>query len=354
MIYVKKNIAEMSPYAPPWSGLDRTEYLRLDLNENTLGPPKKVVEDLKDYIGEGRIQMYPDYRKFLPKLAQYVGVDEDRLILSNGSDQAIDIILRAFLGRGSKMVIAQPGFPIFDQVAGIIGAEIQGVPYKRDMKFPIAEFNQAIGPETALIVIINPNNPTGSTVSLGEIRAILKSNPDIPVVVDEAYYEYTATTALGFLADYPNLIVTRTFSKAFAMAGLRLGYIVAHPDIVSQFYKIRGPFDVNSCALIAAGSQIDYADEWKQYIDETMNDSKPYLEWFFNENDVEYYPGAAHFMLVKPDDRDEVVRYLKANGILVRPMTAPLIEDTFRMSVGTLEQTKRFAEVYACFLRNKR
>lgn len=351
MIQVKPNIAAMSPYSPPWSGLDRAGYLRLDLNENTLEPPKHVTEALRQYADENRIQMYPEYGKFLSKLAHYTETDEDHLIVTNGSDHAIDIILRAFLGPGDAMVIAQPGFAIFEMVAQAIGAKVCGVPYGQDLRFPYDEFVSAITPETRLIVIINPDNPTGSAVPLSQIQVILDRNPDIPVIVDEAYFEYTKETALGFLESHPNMIITRTFSKAFAMAGLRLGYVIAHPDIISQFYKIRGPFDVNSCAMVAAQAQIDLPDAWKEYVHEIMTISKPYIERFFDENRVQYYPGSAHFMLVQPGNRDKAVQYLKDHGILVRPMNASLIQDTFRMNVGTLDQTKRFSEVYEKFIK---
>jgi len=351
MINVKANIAAMSPYSPPWSDMDRKAYLRLDLNENTQDPPAHVMAAIRGYIDEKRIQMYPEYGKFLTTLSGYAGVGEDHLIISNGSDQAIEIILRAFLGAGDTMVMAQPGFPIFDQVAGVIGAKVRGVPYDRELSgFPYEEFVNAITPETNLIVIINPDNPTGIAVPMPQIQEILEDNPDIPVMVDEAYFEYTCVTAIDLLESHPNLIVTRTFSKAFAMAGLRLGYIIAHPDIISQFYKIRGPFDVNNCATTVAQAQINTSYVWEAYVYEVMNVSRHYLKKFFDENNVRYFPGAAHFMLVQPENRDRAVNYLKEHGILVRPMFAELIKDTFRMNVGTLKQTEYFAEVYKNFL----
>jgi histidinol-phosphate aminotransferase len=330
--------------------MDRSGFLRLDLNENTLSPPNHVTSALKKYIDDGRIQMYPDYGSFLPKLSQYANADPEQLIVTNGSDQAIEIVLRAFLGKDDEMVMAQPGFPMFTQIAGVIGAKVTGIPYDPDMQFPYKEFFEAITPETKIVILINPDNPTGASISMSAIEDVLKVRDDLPVIVDEAYFEFTSKTALHFLKSYPNLIILRTFSKAFAMAGLRMGYIIAHPDITSQFYKIRGPFDVNSCALIAAEAQLDFDKEWKAYVNETMTLSKPYLEAFFKENNVRYYPGAAHLMLVQPADRDGAVRYLKENGILVRPMVAPTIENTFRMNVGTLEQTKRFADVYKSYL----
>lgn len=370
MIKVKACIADLATYKPPWTGMDRSGFLRMDLNEHTAAPPEHVKTALKRYIDSDGIQMYPDYGHFLNKLAKYAKVDQDQLIVTNGSDQAIEIVLRAFLGKNEEMLMAEPGFPMFSQIAGVIGAKVKGIPYhipqsrndriknrtknqeagKNRIIFPEQEFLQTITSETKLVILINPDNPTGASIPLSTMEAILKLRKDLPVVVDEAYFEFSAgittETALGLLHKYPNLIILRTFSKAFAMAGLRLGYIIAWPEIISQFHKIRGPFDVNSCALAAAEAQLEHDQEWRQYVQKTMTVSKPWLENFFKANNIDYYSGAAHFMLVKPDNRDEAVDYLKKNKILVRPMTAAAIKDTFRMNVGTFEQTRQFAKIY--------
>lgn len=353
MVRVKPYIYEISIYSPPWSKIDRTQYMRLDLNENTLNPPEHVKDALKRYIDSNRIQMYPDTRHFISKLASYTGMNEDHLIVANGSDQAIEVVLRAFLAVGDEILITSPSFPMFTQIANVIGAKIKTVPYDSNLRFPYTEFVNAISSQTKLIVLINPDNPTGSSMELSQIRNILEIAPDIPVIADEAYFEFTGKTVADLIDRYPNLIVLRTFSKAFAMAGLRLGYIMAQPELITQFYKIRGPFDVNSCAMIAAEAQLDNQSEWKAYIDEVMNRSKPLVEAFFRSKSVKYYPAAAHFMLVEPEDRDKAVHFLKDNGILVRPMVAPSIIRTFRMNVGTVEQSKRFIEVFEAFLEQK-
>jgi histidinol-phosphate aminotransferase len=339
---VKPHIAAMSAYSPPWTNLDRKQYLRLDLNENTQAPPECVNIALRNLVDDKHLQMYPDYSSFLPKLCEYVNVEPDKLIITNGSDQAIEIILRAYLAQGDAMLIAQPEFPIFSQVAKVIGAEVQGVPYNSDMSFPFEQFLKAVQSNTKLIILINPNNPTGTALTLNQIETVLAENSNLPVVVDEAYFEFTGVTSRNLLERYNNLIIIRTFSKAFAMAGLRLGYMFAHSDIISQFYKIRAPFDVNSCAIVAAEAQLENPSEWKKYVNEVMNESKPLLEKFFNEHKIDYYPGAANFMLVRPKNRDASVNYLKQQGILVRPMIAPGIEDTFRVTIGTVKDTERF------------
>jgi len=350
MIQVKPYIARIGTYAPPWSHIDRSVFLRLDLNENTLPPPQHVKEALKRYIDEDKLQMYPDQRDFLSILAGYAGVHKSQLLVANGSDQAIEVVLRAFLGVDDEMVMAQPGFPMFTQIAGVIGARVTGIPYRSDLSFPHEEFVKAINNDTKLAVLINPDNPTGSSVPQDAIEEVLRIRPDLPVIVDEAYFEFTGRTALPFLETYPNLIVLRTLSKAFALAGLRLGYVIAHPDITAQFYKVRGPFDVNSCAIVAAEAQIKSPGESKRYVDEVMNKSKPFLTDFFTRRGVKFFNGAAHFVLVQPQNRDEAVGFLKAHGILVRPMVAPAIAKTFRMNVGTIEQTGEFVKVYEEYL----
>ncbi len=353
MIQVKPNIAAMTAYTAVWKNLDRRKYLRLDLNENTQPLPEHVNAALKRLIEEQSLQMYPSYEHFLPKLGQYTNTELDHLVITNGSDQAIHIILTAFLGQGDTLLIAEPEFPIFSLSAQINGANIRKVPYNEDMSFPFAQFCDAIGDDTKLIVIINPNNPTGTLVSIEQIEIILAENPDIPVIVDEAYFEFTGITSQPLLAKFPNLIIIRTFSKAFAMAGLRLGYILASAEITSQLYKIRAPFDVNCCALAAAEAQIDHPAEWQAYVREVMAVSKPMLESFFDQHDVSYYLGAANFMLVRSKQRDEVVRHLREHGILVRPMLATAIQDTFRLGIGTALETQRFIDVFQRFQHQK-
>jgi histidinol-phosphate aminotransferase len=353
MLKVQSHIAALSTYKPPWSHLDRTAYLRFDLNENTLPLPVCVKNAIKDFIDRDLIALYPDYATFLPKLARYTHAAPEQLMVANGSDQAIEVVLRAFLGKGDELIMAQPGFPMFNQIAGVIGAQVTGIPYDAALCFPRRDYlAAAIKPTTKLAVLVNPDNPTGTAISLELIEEVLQLRPDLPVLVDEAYFEFTGSTAQGLLAHYNNLIILRTFSKAFALGGLRLGYSIAHPTLTAELHKVRGPFDVNSCALVAAAAQLDDpSEEWRCFPQETMQVSKPYLQAFFRDNKVKYYPGAAHFMLIEPTDRDGAVSYLKEHGILVRPMVAAAIKTTFRMNVGTLAQTIHFTEVYAAYLR---
>ncbi len=192
---------------------------------------------------EGDLHVYPHYGSFWSSLGKYVGrAPAEQLLLTNGSDQGIDVVLRCLLDPGTNLVMAMPGFTMFKQTVGTIGADFIEVPYPADFEFPFEGIRQAVNPQTRIIVVINPNNPTGTSAPLEQVEALLKEFPDCAVLVDEAYYEFTGKTCLSLLKKYSNLVVIRTFSKAFAIPSLRLGYVVAGDqfiNLVMEFLKIQ-------------------------------------------------------------------------------------------------------------------
>ena len=347
-IKVRKAISSMGYYDPPLENRNPEEYMLMDFNEPPLPPPPEVVEKIADLL-KNRIHAYPIYGDFLDKLGEYVGVPTENLLLTNGSDQGIDVILRCLLENGDEVKMAQPGFPMFRQIAGTLGCSIDGPKFPADFRFPHEELKASVNEKTRLIVVINPNNPTGSPVSLEQIEDLLKSFPDIPVLVDEAYYEFSGQTCVSLLSSYPNLIVIRTFSKALGMPSLRLGYVVARPDFIIHLQKIRGPYDVNVVAVFAAREQLKHPAHWQGIVKHLLEESKPALEKFFDEHGVKYYSNNTNFMLVEPPDPAAACKYLRENKILVRPMGPP-ISHTFRMSLRMLPDMQRFMEVYSRFL----
>ncbi|CAK0757341.1 histidinol-phosphate aminotransferase [Gammaproteobacteria bacterium] len=353
MIQVNANLTTISAYTTPWAGLERSNYLRLDLNENTQALPDHAIERMVRFIRQVGVQCYPDYAEFVAKLSSYCGVPADLVLVTNGSDQGIDVILRAFLAPGDEMVVARPEFAMFGNIAHLLDAKIAGVPYEDEFRFPYETFHGAVSPATRLIVIINPNNPTGTPVSLEYIEGLLQQFPEVPILVDEAYYEYTESTALDFLRRYDNLILLRTFSKAFAMAGLRLGYIIARSELIAHFEKIRGPFAVNSVAMEAAAAQLEHSEQMRAQVDEVMKLSKPFTRKFLAANGIKFIEGAANFFLVAMPDLDAMVAYLKSQGILVRPLRGPRLDGLVRMSFGTLAEMHRVEKVITAFLQGK-
>jgi histidinol-phosphate aminotransferase len=349
MITVKPHIAQISAYAPPWPGLDRSQYLCLDQNENTQPLPAVAVEAIVRYLERVGVHAYPEYDRFYEKLATYCGAPAECLLVTNGSDRAIDVVLRAFLAPGDGLLVARPEFAMFGLTANLLGARVLGVPYEPGFRYPYETFLRAVSREVKLIVAINPNNPTGTPITTDYLEHLVRSYPEIPILVDEAYYEYTGCTVIDLVRQHPNVIILRTFSKAFAMAGLRLGYVVARPELIREFHKLRGPFDVNSLALQAAATQIDHPEARLAHVAEIMTRSKPLVEQFLRSRGIVFHPGAANFILVEHPRRDELVAFLKSQGILVRPLRGPLLDGLIRMNLGTLSEMNRLVETLTRF-----
>ena len=231
---IRSAIANMGTYKPPLEGRNPKEYLLMDFNESPEPPPPSVRRALQEYLVEGDLHVYPHYGSFCEELGQYVGVSAEQLLLTNGSDQGIDVVLRCLLEPGTNLVMAMPGFTMFKQTVGIIGADFIEVPYPDGFAFPYEKIRQAVNAQTRIIVVINPNNPTGTSAPLTQVEALLQEFPDCAVLVDEAYFEFTSQTCLHLLTQYPNLVVLRTFSKAFAIPALRLGYVIAREEFIKE------------------------------------------------------------------------------------------------------------------------
>ena len=346
---IRSAIANMGIYKPPLEGRNPKEYLLMDFNESPEPPPPSVGRALQDYLVEGNLHVYPHYGSFCEELGQYVGVTAAQLLLTNGSDQGIDVILRSMLDPGTNLVIAIPGFTMFKQTVDTIGADFIGVPYPADFAFPYEKVRQAVNPNTRVIVVINPNNPTGTSAPLEQVEALLKEFPDCAVLVDEAYYEFTGQTCLHLLNQYPNLVVIRTFSKAFAIPSLRLGYVVARKEFINELLKIRGPYDVNMAAVVAAQALLADQEPWRDLVNHLMQEVKPRLENFLREQRIEFHPGEANFLLVEPKGgATEAVNYLKGQGVLVRGMRPPL-ENCFRMNLRKMNDIQQFFKVFGSY-----
>ncbi|MGW0707237.1 pyridoxal phosphate-dependent aminotransferase [Streptomyces sp. NPDC002643] len=336
----------------PWSmadptGIDRSRCLRLDRNESSRPVSGTVAAALSAHVSGAGFHRYPTDERLTARIAEHCKVPTECVLPTNGSDQAIDITLRTFLSAGKRMLVATPEFIPFRRVAGLLGAQVDGVPHAPDLSFPYAEFRAAARRDPDLIVFVNPNNPTGTLVDTLFIQEILAAYPDTPVVVDEAYYEFTGLTVAPWVESHPNLIVFRTFSKAFAMAGLRLGYLVADPGVLEQIRKLRNPFDVNALAIVAGEAQLEAMDEVREHTEEIMSDTKPMVLEFLEEIGVPVVAGAANFVLVRPDDCARTVRMLRESQVLVQPLHGPLVQGMFRLTVGTRPEMREFTRIFA-------
>ena len=348
LIEVRDAISQMNHYKPPLENRDPESFLLMDFNESPLPPPPGVIQKISEFLNS-HIHIYPIYGDFIEILGDYSGVSPTNLLLTNGSDQAIDIIMRSLLDFGTEVAMVQPGFQMYNQTVSTLGCKLNGPQFPQDFNFPHEEFKESVNIKTRLIVLINPNNPTGTSVSIEQIEDLLKSFPHIPLLVDEAYYEFTGASCVSLLSVYPNLIVIRTFSKALALPSLRLGYVIARPEFILELQKIRGPYDVNAVAVTAAREQLKHPEHWKKMVRHLMDECKPEIEKYFDEKQVKYYASNANFMLVQPPDVQHAYKFLRENKILVRPMRWP-IAHTFRMSLRMMPEMKHFMDVFNHYL----
>ncbi len=340
----KSHIAAMNAYKPPLDGRDPGSHLLLDFNERTT-PVSKVIEDaLVDYIRSGRLQMYPAYGDTVDLIARYCRVASDQLMITNGSDQGIDLIIRAACREGDEAIIPGPSFAMYGQCAKIENLKIIEPQYTRASGFPVDEVLAAITEKTRIICIANPNNPSGTVLSRANIERILKAAPQAAVLVDECYYEYVMESVCDLVGEYSNLLVTRTFSKTWGIPSLRLGYVISSAENILALLNVRGPYDINQLAVVAIRAALESPDDTQRYVREVMLEAKPLLEAFLRERGVYFWSSGANYLWVFPEDAERVNRVLLSRSILVRPKLDTEGRVGLRMSVGTKAQTLMLIE----------
>ena len=348
----RKPILDMHPYVAPLEGRMGKDYLRLDFNERTIPPHPKVLEEISKYINKGSLQLYPEYGNLNEVIADYINVDTQELIPTVGSDQGIDIITRALVADGDKVIIPTPTFAMLKQSALVQGANIITPPYKgRNYEFPFDEVMQKIKPGVKLVIICKPNNPTGTPISKEQSEEIIKKSVGVGagVLADEAYHEYAPEfTVIDLINKYSNLFVTRTFSKTMGIPSLRAGVVISQKQNIAELNKIRGPYDVGMLTVVALKSlrYKEVREDIKRYANETMHVSKPMVEKFYRENDIQFAPSAANFHLLSMSEK--FYKFMKARSILVRPRSDPA--GTVRVSIGTREDTEKYLEAFREFI----
>jgi len=350
---IKERIKKMSHYKPPLEGRSEKDYLLLDFNERTTEPSPKVKIALKKFIDSGRLQVYPEYGDLEEKIARYAGVKVGQVMVTNGGDQGIDIICRAHLEEGDKVIIPFPEFAMHYQSAKVQGAEILEPRYTEEGKSPVSEILTLLDDgKVNLVIFSNPNNPTGIFTSVSDVEKILEKakEKEIAVLHDEAYFEFSKITAKDLVEKYNNLYIVRTFAKAFGLVSARAGYVISQEENIRELKKIRGPYDVNMFAKTAAISALEDTQYMEDYVKEVMGLAKPKLEQFLREKEIFFYPSQANFLLLKVVDSHKIINGLKSKGILVRPKSGPDGKETIRVSIGTLKDIEKLIQSLREFL----
>lgn len=324
-------------------GIEPSEIIKLASNENPLGPSPKALEAM--HAALERAHFYPDGGGYYLRegIAQRFGLKRENVILGNGSNEIIEFAGHAFLRPGDEVITAQHAFVVYKLMATLFGARTVEVA-DPDFAHDLDAMAGAITPRTREIFIANPNNPTGTIISEEEIDRFMDRVPDrVVVVFDEAYHEFLEEPpdTLKYVRAGRNVVVLRTFSKIQGLAGLRIGYGLADEDLIAVLQKTRQPFNANGIAQ--AGALAGLADvEHQRRTRELTHEGRAYLQEAFAEAGLHYVPSHANFVLVNVGDGDAVFKALLEHGIIVRSMTSYQLPEWIRVSVGTMEQNRRF------------
>lgn len=350
---VPDHIKALAPYIPgkPPEELEREMGIKgsvkLASNENPLGPSPRALQAIKGALRS--INRYPDGAGYHLKnaLARKLGFGYENIILGNGSNEIITNIAKAFSGPGDEAVVAHPAFIIYQTAVQCAGAVKIRTPL-RDFTHNLEAMKHRITDKTRLVFISNPNNPTGTMVGAQEFNSFMDGLPDgVIVVVDEAYREYVDRDdfpkTLSYLRDGRGLIVLRTFSKIYGLAGLRIGYGVAQASIVEILERVRDPFNVNALAQVAALASLEDEAHVRQSV-KLNRQGKAYLYKSLEEMGVDYVKSQANFILVNVGDAKAVYMDLLKEGVIVRPMAGYDLPEHIRVTVGLPDENKRFIE----------
>ncbi|MEK6947327.1 MAG: histidinol-phosphate transaminase [Nanoarchaeota archaeon] len=340
MIRPRKAVIEMKEYNPPTSG--RENSLRLDFNENTAGCSPVVIKTLGK-IDRNLLSTYPEYTNLRRSLAKYCNVNADEIIATNGTDEAIKTIIETYIEKSKdEIIIPVPTYAMFKFYAQLNEAVIKEINYNEDLSFPTEKILDSITIKTKIIILVNPNNPTGTSIKQIDIIQILKKakKNNALVLIDEAYYQFYGKSSIPLVKKYDSLFVIQTFSKAFGLAGLRSGYIVSNKNNTKVIQKVLSPYSVNIAAAICASEALKDLAYIKNYVKE-VNASKKIFLRELSSLGIQYYKTDANFVLLKIGPQAAIFcEKLKEKDILVRNRSSdPLLQGCVRITLGTVRQT---------------
>ena len=327
---------------------DRTGFLRLDMNENPAGLPEEFVRGVCAQIDGGLLARYPDQTRLTAALSEREGVRPEQIALTNGSDEAIRGVLGTFAGPGSRAVIVTPSFEMYRIYSEMLGVELVRVPFGEDLTLPLDVLKSEITPQTDLVILFNPNSPIGEAYTLEELRELLTAcrQAGALAVIDEAYYPFGVSSAVKLLEEFPDLIVLRTFSKLYSLAGLRVGYALGNQEWIRCLQNGLATYNVNAVGLLFAEELLKRSDVIEGLL-RTEAEGRRYLLEQLEQAGCPYYAGGGNYVLVKPvRPAAEIAAKLYQRGILIKTYQSGVLKDWIRVTTGSKEIMEQFWEAY--------
>jgi len=348
---VPEHIKNLIPYPPgkPMEELKRElgveHIIKLASNENPIGASPKAIDKIKKAING--VNRYPDGSGYYlkEKLSKKLSVEHNNIILGNGSNEIIELVFRTFFEKGDNIVSSETTFAVYPIICQGVGGEYRKAPMK-NLHFDLDAIEKLIDNKTKIIFIANPNNPTGTYINKDKLTKFMDNiRDDILVVLDEAYFEFVNKPdypdGLELFKKYNNLLILRTFSKIYGLAGLRLGYGIGNTDVIDYLNRVRQPFNVNLLAQEAALGAL----EDDEFVEKTQNLTYSSFDYLYGELDkmgLEYVPSVTNFFLIKVGKGKEVFQELLKKGTIVRPMDGYKMPEYIRINIGTQEENKKF------------
>ncbi|HUU03402.1 MAG TPA: histidinol-phosphate transaminase [Myxococcota bacterium] len=346
MPMISQRVKHLKPYDPV-SSLDtinqhpEISHFKLDWNETTVPPSPRVTEALVGYLNNGsKLQWYPKMhdKALFEKIADYVGCQASQLIVTNGSDDALDLICQTYLDAEDNVVTPVPTYNHFIQFAERTGARVKKVLGDNPLVPSLKDVSRSVDGNTKVIYLVNPNNPTGNLYSPAEVLQLALRHPQCLIISDEAYFEFAGISCARLVDEIDNIVVTRSFSKCFGLAGMRIGYLVASDTVIGDLRRVHNPKSVNMLAQIAAIAALDDLPYYKSYI-RSVKRSAIMVERFCNEREIPCWPTYANFILLRFDDASSMAKKLAEIGVHVRDRSTQ-IPGMIRIGLGTEEQTR--------------
>lgn len=342
--FLDERYSSLEAYVPGEQPQDK-KYIKLNTNESPYPPSPKAVEAVNSDEAE-LLRLYPDPdgRVLTKKLADYYGVKRENVFLANGSDDILNFAFMAYCANGRKSYFADITYGFYSVFANLHGSDYTVIPLEADFTIDPDKFCGVDG----CVFIANPNAPTGLELSLAEVEKIVKSNPDNVVVIDEAYVDFGAESAVKLVEKYNNLLVVQTFSKSRSMAGARLGFAIGNAEIIGDLHKIRystNPYNINRITLAAGSASIDTQSYYDDNCSKIM-DTREYTKTELEKLGFSVLPSKANFLFAQSDriDGGELYLKLKYKGVLIRHFTSERIKNFNRITIGTPEQMTVFLE----------
>jgi histidinol-phosphate aminotransferase len=329
-------IRGMKEYHPPLG--DRSG-VRLDFNENTFACSPRVLEALGQ-VSRAQLTMYPEREHVEAMVAAHLGLKPEQALLTNGVDEAIHVLCQTYLGAGDEMLLPVPTYSMYTVYASGTEAKLVEVPADCNFRFPLESLLAKITPATKVIAIANPNSPTGQTVARDAILKVVETAPQAMVLVDEAYFHFYGQTVMDLIGRVPNVIVARTFSKVYGMAGLRLGLLAADETAMKWLRRVISPYSVNSLALACLPAALEDQAYLNWYVAEVL-EARDEFGAAMSRMGVKYWPSQANFVLTRIGAKHAAFSAaMRARGVLVRDRSSdPGCDGCVRITIGTREHT---------------